>query len=214
LRRRLAIGGQVLTLQGLGGVYEEVFIPLHGAHQAQNAAVALAAVEAFLGAGATTRQLDPEVVREGFAGATSPGRLERVRTSPTILLDAAHNPHGMAATVAALQEEFAFSRLVAVAAVLADKDAAGILELLEPVVDAVVCTRNTSVRTMPAETLGALAVDIFGEDRVRVEPSMPDAIETAVTLAESDVEGELSGVGVLITGSVMTVADARRLLVR
>jgi dihydrofolate synthase/folylpolyglutamate synthase len=120
----------------------------------------------------------------------------------------------MAATVAALQEEFAFSRLVAVAAVLADKDAAGILELLEPVVDAVVCTRNTSVRTMPAETLGALAVDIFGEDRVRVEPSMPDAIETAVTLAESDVEGELSGVGVLITGSVMTVADARRLLVR
>ena len=100
LDRDIAVGGQVLTLQGLGGVYEDIFLPLHGAHQAQNAAVALAAVEAFLGAGAA-RQLDHEIVRQGFAGASSPGRLERVRTSPTILLDAAHNPHGMAATVAA-----------------------------------------------------------------------------------------------------------------
>ncbi len=214
LRRGLAVGGQVLSLQGLGGVYEDVVIPLHGAHQAQNAAVALAAVEAFLGAGASTRQLDPEIVREGFAGTSSPGRLERVRTSPTILLDAAHNPHGMTATVNALQEEFAFGRLIAVVAVLGDKDAAGILELLEPVADAVVCTRNTSGRALPADALGEIAADIFGEDRVRVEPFLPDAIETAVALAETDVEGELSGVGVLITGSVVTVADARTLLVR
>ena len=214
LRRGLAVGGQVLSLQGLGGVYEDVVIPLHGAHQAQNAAVALAAVEAFLGAGASTRQLDPEIVREGFAGTSSPGRLERVRTSPTILLDAAHNPHGMTATVNALQEEFAFGRLIAVVAVLGDKDAAGILELLEPVTDAVVCTRNTSGRALPADALGEIAADIFGEDRVRVEPFLPDAIETAVALAETDVQGELSGVGVLITGSVVTVAEARTLLVR
>ncbi|MFC0532662.1 bifunctional folylpolyglutamate synthase/dihydrofolate synthase [Phytohabitans kaempferiae] len=213
LRRAVAVGGQVLTIQGLGGVYEEVFLPLHGAHQAQNAAVALAAVEAFLGAGAS-RQLDPEVVREGFAGASSPGRLERVRTAPTILLDGAHNPHGMAATVAALQEEFSFSRLVAVVAVLADKDVAGLLELLEPVVDAVVVTRNTSPRAMPVEALAPVAEEFFGEGRVEVAPNMPDAIEAAVALAESDVEGELSGVGVLITGSVSTVADARRLLKR
>ena len=111
LRRAVAVGGQVLTLQGLGGVYDEVFLPLHGAHQAQNAAVALAAVEAFLGAGAK-RQLDIEAVREGFASTSSPGRLERVRNAPTMLLDGAHNPHGMAATVTALQEEFAFSKLV------------------------------------------------------------------------------------------------------
>lgn len=213
LRRDLAVGGQMLTIQGLGGTYSDVFIPLHGAHQAQNAAVALAAVEAFLGAGGSTRQLDPEVVREGFAGASSPGRLERVRTAPTILLDAAHNPHGMAATVTAIQEEFAFSRLIAVVAVLADKDVSGMLELLEPIVDAIVCTRNTSDRAMPAEALGALAIEIFGEDRVRVEPLMPDAIEVAVALAETDVNGELAGVGVLITGSVVTVADARGLLV-
>ena len=113
-----------------------------------------------------------------------------------------------------LQTEFAFSRLVAVLGVLADKDAAGMLELLEPVVDAVVCTRNTSPRAVPADELATLAVEIFGEDRVRVAPSMPDAIETAVTLAESDVEGELAAVGVLITGSVITVADARKLLGR
>ncbi|GAA4463093.1 bifunctional folylpolyglutamate synthase/dihydrofolate synthase [Phytohabitans houttuyneae] len=213
LRRAVAVGGQVLTIQGLGGVYEEVFLPLHGAHQAQNAAVALAAVEAFLGAG-TSRQLDPEVVREGFAGTSSPGRLERVRNAPTILLDSAHNTHGMAATVTALQEEFAFSRLVAVVAVLADKDAAGLLELLEPVVDAVVVTRNTSPRAMPADQLAQVAEEIFGESRVEIAANMPDAIEVAVALAESDVEAELAGVGVLITGSVATVADARRLLKR
>ncbi|WP_246447606.1 bifunctional folylpolyglutamate synthase/dihydrofolate synthase [Micromonospora polyrhachis] len=211
LRRAVAIGGQVLTLQGLGGVYEDIFIPLHGAHQAQNAAVALAAVEAFLGAGAN-RQIVVDTVREGFAAASSPGRLERVRSAPTILLDGAHNPHGMAATVTALQEEFAFSRLVAVVGVLADKDAESLLELLEPVVDAIVVTRNTSPRAMPAEELAGLAVEVFGPDRVELAPELPDAIEAAVGLAESDVQGELSGVGVLVTGSVVTVADARRLL--
>ncbi|MEU6078586.1 folylpolyglutamate synthase/dihydrofolate synthase family protein [Micromonospora sp. NPDC047074] len=213
LRRAVAVGGQVLSLQGLGGVYEEIFIPLHGAHQAQNAAVALAAVEAFLGAGAK-RQLDIEAVREGFAAASSPGRLERVRSAPTILLDGAHNPHGMAATVAALQEEFAFSKLVAVVGVLGDKDAASLLELLEPVADQVVVTRNSSPRAMPARELAALAAEVFGPERVEVAEEMPDAIEAAVAMAEEDVPGELSGVGVLVTGSVVTVADARRLLKR
>ncbi|SCF44902.1 bifunctional folylpolyglutamate synthase/dihydrofolate synthase [Micromonospora saelicesensis] len=213
LGRAVAVGGQVLTLQGLGGVYDDVFIPLHGAHQAQNAAMALAAVEAFLGAGAR-RQLDIEAVREGFASTSSPGRLERVRNAPTILLDGAHNPHGMKATVTALQEEFAFSKLVAVIGVLADKDAEALLELLEPVVDQVVVTRNTSPRAMPTEELAALAAEIFGEERVASAEEMPDAIELAVAMAEEDVPGELSGVGVLVTGSVVTVADARRLLKR
>ncbi|MCX5067104.1 bifunctional folylpolyglutamate synthase/dihydrofolate synthase [Micromonospora lupini] len=213
LSRAVAVGGQVLTLQGLGGVYDEVFLPLHGAHQAQNAAVALAAVEAFLGAGAR-RQLDIEAVREGFASASSPGRLERVRNAPTVLLDGAHNPHGMAATVTALQEEFAFSKLVALVGVLADKDASSLLELLEPVADVVVVTRNSSPRAMPTKELAALAAEIFGEERVEVAEEMPDAIELAVALAEEDVPGELSGVGVLVTGSVVTVADARRLFKR
>jgi dihydrofolate synthase / folylpolyglutamate synthase len=213
LRRAVAVGGQVLTLQGLSGEYGEVFLPLHGAYQAQNAALALAAVEAFLGAG-LEKSLDPETVRAGFAAVTSPGRLERVRSSPTILLDAAHNPHGMAALVDALGEEFAFRRLVAVVAVLADKDVRGMLEVLDPAVAAVVASRNTSPRAMPAAELGAIAAQVLGADRVRVEPAMPDAIEAAVTLAESDVDGEPGGVGVLVTGSVVTVADARKLFKR
>ncbi|HEX5741874.1 MAG TPA: folylpolyglutamate synthase/dihydrofolate synthase family protein [Pilimelia sp.] len=213
LRRSLAVGGQVLSVQGLGGVYEEVFLPLHGAHQAQNAAVALAAVEAFLGAGAG-RQLDADVVREGFAAATSPGRLERVRSAPTILLDGAHNPHGMAATVTAVQEEFAFRRLVGLVSVLADKDAAAVLELLEPVLDAVVVTQNSAERAVPAAELGAVAREVFGPDRVRVRAALPDAIEAAVAWAEESDGGGLSGAGVLVTGSVVTVADARKLLVR
>jgi dihydrofolate synthase / folylpolyglutamate synthase len=212
LRRAVAVGGQVLTLQGLNEVYDEVFVPLHGAHQAQNAAVALAATEVLLGA--DDRSLNPDLVRQGFADLQVPGRLERVRTAPTILLDAAHNPHGMAATATALGEEFDFRRLVAVVAVLADKDAGGLLELLEPVCDAVVATRNSSTRAMPAAQLGAAAVEVFGEDRVRVAGSLPDAVEIAVALAEEDIDAGLGGVGVVITGSVFTVADARRLLAR
>jgi dihydrofolate synthase/folylpolyglutamate synthase len=213
IERNQAVGGQVLTLQGLGGVYDEVFLPLFGAHQAQNAVCALAAVEAFLGAG-KDRQLELELVREGFATVDSPGRLERVRSAPTILLDGAHNPHGMAATVNALEEEFSFRHLVAVVAVLGDKDASGLLDLLEPIAARIVVTQNSSPRSMPLNELAQIATDIYGEDRVTVAENMPDAIEEAVVLAEADTDGELSGVGVLITGSIATVADARKLLKR
>ena len=213
VERTQAVGGQQLTLQGLGGIYDEIFLPLFGAHQAQNAALALAAVEAFLGAG-KDKQLQPELIREGFAQVDSPGRLERIRSAPTILLDGAHNPHGMAATVSALEEEFSFRHLVAVVAVLADKDASGLLDLLEPVAARIVVTQNSSNRSMPVEELAQLAIGIFGEDRVTVAQTMPDAIEEAVVLAEEDTSGELSGVAVLITGSVVTVADARKLLKR
>ena len=211
--REVAVGGQMLTLQGLSGMYEEIFLPLHGAHQAQNAAVALAAVEAFLGGGAD-RGIDAEAVREGFARVTSPGRLERVRNSPTVLLDAAHNPAGIRALTDALTEEFSFGRLVAVVAVLDDKDARTMLELLEPVVDAVVVTRNSSPRSLDPDALGAVAVEVFDAERVDVVPRLDDAIDAAVQLAEEGSEGPLGGEGVLVTGSVVTVADARRLLKR
>jgi dihydrofolate synthase/folylpolyglutamate synthase len=225
LSRQLIAGGQVLSLLGLGGVYVDVFVPLHGSHQAQNAAVALAAVEVFLGAcdvsavratpsGRTVaRQLDPTVVRAGFAGASSPGRLEQVASKPWIMLDAAHNPHGMSATVTALQEEFSLSKLVAVVGMLADKDVLGTLQMLEPVVDDVVCTCNSSPRALAAEHLGELANKVFGGTRVTVVRDLRDAIEAAVAIAQSDVDGP-SDVGVLVTGSVVTVAEARALLVR
>ncbi|MER7015686.1 folylpolyglutamate synthase/dihydrofolate synthase family protein [Saccharopolyspora sp. NPDC000359] len=212
LARNVAVGGQVLRLQGLGGVYDEVFLPLHGEHQARNAALALAATEAFFGAGAD-RQLDVERVREAFASVITPGRLERVRSAPTVLVDAAHNPHGARALADALSSEFSFRRLVAVVGVLGDKDARGILAELEPVVEEVVLTRTSSPRAMDPDALASVAKEIFGPDRIVVEPRLDDAVETAVQLAEeTDDPGEsVSGGGVVITGSVVTAGEARAL---
>jgi dihydrofolate synthase/folylpolyglutamate synthase len=211
LERQHGVGGQLLTLRGLQGEYDDIVLPLHGAHQASNAAVALAAVEAFLGA---QQQLDPDIVRAAFAGITSPGRLETVRTSPTLLLDAAHNPAGAAALVDALGEAFAFTRLVGVVAVLADKDAFGLLEALEPALDAIVVTTNSSPRSLPVDELAELAIDVFGEDRVEVVERLDEALDAAVRLAEIDPDliGAPGGIGVLVTGSVVTVGEARRLL--
>ncbi len=212
LEREIAVGGQLLKLQGLGGVYDQIFLPLHGAHQAANAALALAAVEAFFGAG-KDRQLVTEAVREAFAEVEMPGRLERVRAAPTVLLDAAHNPHGARALAATVAEEFAFRRLAAVVGVMADKDARGILEALEPVVSDVVVTRTASPRAMPLEELNAIAISIFGEDRVLAETDLETAVETAIGLVEQsdDPEEPLAGGGVLVTGSVFTAGEARTL---
>ncbi|MGB9376524.1 MAG: folylpolyglutamate synthase/dihydrofolate synthase family protein [Mycobacteriales bacterium] len=210
--RSVAVGGQLLTLQGLAGVYDDVFLPLFGAHQASNAAGALAAIEAFLGAGT---QLDIELVREGFAQVSSPGRLEPVRSSPTVLIDAAHNPAGMSATVEAISDAFDFRKLVAVVAMLADKDATGMLAALEPIADTIVVTQNSSPRRLSADDLAALAVQVFGADRVEVSPRLDDALESGIRIAEEDAsDGPLSGVGVLVTGSVITAGEARILLRR
>lgn len=212
LEREIAVGGQMLKLQGLGGVYDEIFLPLHGAHQAANAALALAAVEAFFGAG-KDRQLVLEAVREGFAEVEEPGRLEHVRAAPTVLLDAAHNEHGAKALATAIADEFAFRRLAAVVGVMGDKDARGILEALEPVVSEIVVTRNSSPRAMPLEELNAIAITVFGEERVVAESSLDAAVETAIGLVEQgdDPEEPLAGGGVLITGSVVTAGEARTL---
>jgi dihydrofolate synthase/folylpolyglutamate synthase len=212
LDRRVAVGGQQLRLQGLGGEYGDVFLPLFGAHQAQNAATALAAVEAFLGAGATTGTIDQETVRAAFAAVRSPGRLERVRTSPTVLVDAAHNPAGMAATVDAIRESFDFTRLVGVVGVVHGKDVAGMLTALEEVCAELVVTQNSSPRAMPADELGALAVDVFGADRVSVSPRLTEALTEAIELAEAGPDDALGGSGVLVTGSVITAGEARTLM--
>jgi dihydrofolate synthase/folylpolyglutamate synthase len=212
LERQVAVGGQLLRLQGLGGVYDEVFLPLHGAHQAANAALALAAAEAFFGAGAA-RQLDVEAVRHAFATVTTPGRMERMRSAPTVLVDAAHNPHGANALATALTRDFAFRRLVAVVGVMRDKDAHGILAELEPAVAEIVLTQNSSPRAMDADELAAVARSVFGAERIVVEPRLADAIETAVGLAEetTDADEPVSGGGVVVTGSVVTAGDARAL---
>ncbi|GAB2881409.1 bifunctional tetrahydrofolate synthase/dihydrofolate synthase [Streptomyces mayteni] len=212
--REVAVGGQLLTLRGLGGDYPEVFLPLYGEHMAHNAVVALAAVEAFfgIGDGQPARTLDQEVVRSAFASVTSPGRLEVVRSSPTVVLDAAHNPAGAQATAAAMSEAFGFSRLIGVVGASAGKDVRGLLEAFEPVFTEVVVTSNASHRAMDVDELAALAVEVFGEERVQVEPRLDDALDAAITLAEE--EHEYAGAGVLVTGSVITVGEARLLLGR
>ena len=206
--RKLAVSGQLIRLSGADGPVDDIFLPLYGAHQAANAGQALAAVEAFLG----LKALNPDVIREGFAQVHFPGRLELVRRSPAVVLDAAHNPHGAQAASAAITEAFAFTPLIGVIAVMVDKDARGILEGFEEIMNHVVITQVASTsRGMPAEVLGELAKELFGESRVSVVPRLDDAIDRAVALAEADVVGSA---GVLITGSVVAIGEARTLLVR
>ena len=205
--RSVAVGGQSLELTGLGGDYDEVFLPLYGAHQAGNAACALAAVEAFFAAD-QRGPLNPDAVRAAFAGVRSPGRLEVVRRSPTVLLDGAHNPAGAAALADAVEESFGFERLIGVMAVLADKDVAGLLEQLDPVLTELVVTTNSSPRSMPVEELAEVARDVLGDARVTAASRLDDAIDRAVALADAGGPGG----GVLVTGSIVTVGEARTLL--
>jgi dihydrofolate synthase / folylpolyglutamate synthase len=212
LQRDIAVGGQRLTLQGLGGVYSEIFLPLHGAHQARNAVLALAAAEAFFGAGGN-RSLDIDAVRDAFATVSVPGRLERVRAVPSVFIDGAHNPHGAQALATALRDEFAFRRLIAVVGMMRDKDARGILAELEPAVDEVVLTAASSSRAMHIDDLAAVAREVFDDSRVLIEQRLPDAIDTAIALvtAADGHSDRTSGAGVVITGSVAMVGQARTL---
>jgi folylpolyglutamate synthase/dihydrofolate synthase len=270
LNRDLAVGGQRLDLRGLRGDYTDIVLPLFGAYQASNAAVALAAVEAFAAGTPLSGQsseheadradetagwpseddrsessapadfelaelddgtpavpparspadddapvgaLAQDLVREGFASVTSPGRLEVVRRSPVVILDAAHNPAGMEAAMEALTEAFTFASVIGVLAVSEDKDVAGILDQMEPVISELVVTRNSSDRSIDPDKLAELAASVFGVERVHVARRLDDALETAVGLAD-DASGEegLTLTGVLVTGSVVTAGDARLLL--
>ncbi|HEV3383126.1 MAG TPA: folylpolyglutamate synthase/dihydrofolate synthase family protein [Trebonia sp.] len=231
LSREMAVGGQQLALRGLRGVYEDIYLPLFGGHQAGNAACALAAVEAFagvsetvstadggslqLGPGLSSATLDPGIVRDGFAKVSSPGRLEVLRRSPTVLADAAHNPAGMAATLEALTETFGFDRVIGVVAASEDKDVPGMLAELEPVIDEIVVTSNSSPRSMAVSALAAQAIEVFSEDRVVIRDRLDDAIEAAVALVDESSSGDddlFGSAAVLITGSVVTAGDARALL--
>ncbi|MBF0722029.1 bifunctional folylpolyglutamate synthase/dihydrofolate synthase [Sanguibacter inulinus] len=208
--RFAAVGGQLMSLRTPAGLYTEIFMPVYGAHQAHNALLALTATEALVSGGGA---LDGDVVGAAFQGVDSPGRLEVVRRSPTILVDAAHNAAGARALVDAIEESFDFTRLVGVVGILADKDAETILSLLEPVLAEVVVTQSSSMRSHDVDDLEEIAVDIFGEDRVRSAGRLDEAIDVAAGRAESeDLIGVGTGTGVLVTGSVILAAEARTLL--
>lgn len=208
LSREVALGGQLVSMRGLAGEYRDVFLPLHGAHQAHNLVTAVAAVEAFLGGG--SQALDSELLTAAVALMTSPGRLEVVRRSPTVVVDAAHNPHGVRSLVSAIEEAFTFTALVGLVSIVADKDAVSILETLEPMLEHIVVTRTTSPRALAPERLGQLAVEVFGQARVTVAPELPDALEAAIDRAEADGMGG----AVIATGSVILAGEVRMLLGR
>lgn len=206
--RSIAVGGQLLTIKGLSGRYADIFLPLHGKHQAANAATALAAVEAFFGG----QELDPESVQAGFAAVTSPGRCETVFHDPTVILDAAHNPHGAKALAETLETEFTFDEIVGVFAAFADKDVEGILKELEPVLNSLVVTASESSRAMPAREVEKIANQIFGPERVIVVENLEEAIKRAISDARRPLTDD--SVGVVITGSVVTVGQSRAILKR
>ena len=205
----LAVGGQLLSLHGLRGDYSEIFLPLFGGHQGNNVAVALAACETFLGS-ALLAPLDEDLVREGFANVISPGRLEILRTRPTIMVDAAHNPHSAKSLATALETSFTFVGVIAVVGMLHSKDAVGFLEALSPVVSQVVITEPISPRALPAVELARLASEVLGGERVTIGGDLASALEEAIGLADSS--GEYGGVGVIVTGSVVLVGETIRLL--
>ena len=209
LDRTLAVGGQMATLRTTAAVYEDVFIPLHGDYQAHNALLALASAEALFGG----RALPAKIVEDGFASVASPGRMEVLRSSPTVIVDAGHNPHGLGALVPAVEEAFGFRHLVAVVGVMADKDVEGILSVLEPACDAVVCVPIDSPRALEVEDLAVVAREVFGADRVETTDTLAGGIERAVTLSEG-FEDPLTSSGVLIVGSVILAAEARALFGR
>ena len=205
--RAIAVGGQFISIQGIFGDYDDIFLPLHGAHQASNAALALAAAEAFAGV-----KLDEELVRSAFTKVESPGRFEVVYRDPTVIIDAAHNPHGAHAFAETLRSEFDFESVFGVVAILGEKDVDGVLKELEPVIDRLVVTQNSSPRALPVEKLYEAAIKIFGAERVFKEDNLRTAITYAMeqcTLVNQVSDGISA---VTICGSVVTAGEARKII--
>lgn len=203
--RQLAVGGQVLRIETADGPLGDLVLPLFGAHMARNAALAVAACEAFLGG----RAVPAEVIADGLDAVVAPARLEIVRRSPAMVLDTCHNPHGAQATIEALTESFDFTPLIGVVAMMADKDVRGVLEVFAEAMTTIVVTGiSGTTRAMTPEALAEVAAEVFGADRVVVRAAPADALDEAVRLA--DEAGP--GAGILIAGSVYAAGEARTLL--
>jgi dihydrofolate synthase/folylpolyglutamate synthase len=208
--RALAVGGQLISIAGVYGEYNDLFLPLHGAHQATNAATAIAAVEVFAG----ESKLDEEVVREALVNATSPGRCEIVMRNPTVIIDAAHNPHGAQSLKKTISEEFDFESIIGVVAPMGDKDVDGILEELENVIGRLIVSKNSSHRAAELSELKSIADGIFGNDRVTAIESLQEALVKAIEQAKLDNGVSDSNTAVLVAGSVVTAGEARGIIRR
>ncbi len=201
LSNTVAVGGQVISVRGIAGTYNDLFLPLFGDHQAQNAAVAIAAVESFLGGGEQT--LVGDVLTEGIATATSPGRLQVIGIEPTVIIDAAHNPDGARSLAGALGSYFTFDEIAVVLGVLDDKDARSIVAALAPVTEVFLVTASSSERAVPADDLAELVSEVAPEIAVEDHESPAAAITAARAWAEKAPKR-----GVVITGSITLLGDA------
>ena len=210
LKRSVAVGGQLISIRGVYGIYEDLFLPLRGRHQASNAATALATVEVFVGENA----LENEIVRSAFASATSPGRFEVVHRNPTVIIDAAHNPHGAKSLKETINSEFNFDLVIGLVAAMGDKDISGLLEELEPVMSKIIVTRNSSKRSANLDEIDTLARKIFGSDRVIAIDSLEEAINQGLSLAKDTMAIQDKSCALLITGSVVTAGEARTFLAK
>ena len=204
VEQKLAVGGQLITIRGLAGNYVEEYLPQYGAHQGHNAALALAAVESLIG-GAQQRIAD-DIVSEGLQGATSPGRLQLLGIAPTVIVDAAHNPHGAAALAQAMDDSFDFDEWGVVLGILADKDAAGIVARLAPVAAHVFATAPESDRASDADSIADL-VEATG-NRATVHQTLADAADAAREwAASSDPRAVVIAGSVVLAGEAIALAE-------
>ena len=206
-KRSLAVGGQLISLKGLFSDIEDIFLPLYGVHQASNAALAFASVEAF-----TQVKIDEELVRKAFSEVKSPGRCEIIYKDPLVIIDAAHNPHGISALAKTINTEFDFENVIAVIGVFGDKDVEGILKETSTMADQIVLTQTLSTRALPAEKLANMASDYFNAEQIEVVADFSQALKFAMekaTLANQVSDGVTA---VVVTGSVTTVGNARSIL--
>ncbi len=201
LESRVAVGGQLVSIRGLAGEYRDLALPLFGRHQAENAAVAIAAVEAFIGGGSV--RLADQVVEVGLGAVASPGRLQPIGSDPAVIVDAAHNPHGASALVDALDEYFDFDEVAFVLGVLVDKDAAGIVGALARVDGIFVVTKPDSERARDVGELSAIAAARVGAERVHDVERLDDALDDARAWA-----AEAPKRAVVVTGSIALVGEA------
>ena len=207
LDRQRAVDGQLITVQGVRDVYTDIFLPLHGIHQAHNAVLALVAAEAFLSA--EDKPLALDTVAEGVSRVTSPGRAELVRTGPAVVVDGAHNPDAAHVLAETITEAFDFDYTVLVLAMLADKDIHGVLEELHRSADAFVVSEALNSRALSTHKLAEAAREWVDEDSVIETPDLNAALMKAIDLANNS--GAKSP-GIVVTGSLHTVAEARLLL--
>jgi len=197
--QKLAVGGQMLSIRGLAGEYADEYLPLYGAHQGHNAALAVVAVESLIGGG--SQRIAGEIITDGLQNATSPGRLQLVGIAPTVVVDAAHNPHGAASLARALDDSFDFDEWGLVLGVFADKDTAGIVDTLLPAVTEVFATSPDSERAEEADAIADL-VEERGR-RASVHPTLAEAVDAAREWASSSERR-----AVVIAGSIVLAGEA------